>query len=44
MAACCCKIVDYDLGYRFQWPDLLRVLAIREGNPPELLRIPGDLC
>jgi len=37
----CCKIVDYGLGNRFQWPDLLRVLTTREGSPPKLLRIPG---
>lgn len=34
-------IVDYGLGYGFQWPGLLRGLAAREGGPPELVRITG---
>jgi hypothetical protein len=31
-------IVDYGLGYGFQWPGLLRGLAAMEGGPPELVR------
>ncbi|OQU84113.1 scarecrow-like protein 9 [Sorghum bicolor] len=34
-------IVDYGLGYGFQWPGLLRSLAVMEGGPPELVRITG---
>ncbi|CAD6252643.1 unnamed protein product [Miscanthus lutarioriparius] len=34
-------IVDYGLGYGFQWPGLLRGLAARDGGPPELVRITG---
>uniref|UniRef100_A0ACD6AM32 Uncharacterized protein n=1 Tax=Avena sativa TaxID=4498 RepID=A0ACD6AM32_AVESA len=33
-------IVDYGLNQGFQWPGLLRVLAAREGGPPEV-RITG---
>ncbi|KAL6653853.1 hypothetical protein ACP70R_008777 [Stipagrostis hirtigluma subsp. patula] len=33
-------IVDYGLGYGFQWPGLLRGLAARDGGPPEV-RITG---
>ncbi|KAJ1277367.1 hypothetical protein BS78_05G289500 [Paspalum vaginatum] len=33
-------IVDYGLGYGFQWPGLLRGLAAREGGPPEV-RVTG---
>ena len=39
------RIVDYGLGYGFQWPGLLRVLAAREGSPPELRHGPAaDYC
>jgi hypothetical protein len=34
-------IVDYGLGYGIQWSGLLRVLAAREGSPPELVMITG---
>jgi hypothetical protein len=34
-------MVDYGLGYGFQWSGLLRVLAKREGSPPELVMITG---
>ncbi|CAD6252575.1 unnamed protein product [Miscanthus lutarioriparius] len=34
-------IIDYGLGYGFQWPGLLRGLAAMEGRPPELVRITG---
>nr|CAB3490635.1 unnamed protein product [Digitaria exilis] len=33
-------IVDYGLGYGFQWPGLLRGLAARDGGPPAV-RITG---
>ncbi|WVZ48763.1 hypothetical protein U9M48_000177 [Paspalum notatum var. saurae] len=33
-------IVDYGLGYGFQWPGLLRGLAARDGGPPDV-RITG---
>ncbi|CAO2150328.1 unnamed protein product [Urochloa humidicola] len=33
-------IVDYGIGYGFQWPGLLRGLAARHGGPPEV-RITG---
>ncbi|KAL6646419.1 hypothetical protein ACP70R_018027 [Stipagrostis hirtigluma subsp. patula] len=29
-------VVQYGLGHGFQWPDLLRRLACREGGPPEV--------
>ncbi|KAL6907997.1 hypothetical protein ACP4OV_002167 [Aristida adscensionis] len=29
-------VVQYGLGYWFQWPELLRRLARREGGPPEV--------
>ena len=32
-------MVDYGLSYGFQWSGLLRVLAAREGCPPELVMI-----
>jgi hypothetical protein len=34
-------MVDYGLGYGFQWSGLLRVLAAREGSPPKLVMITG---
>ncbi|OEL17522.1 hypothetical protein BAE44_0021459 [Dichanthelium oligosanthes] len=32
----CLNIVDYGLGYGFQWLGLLRGLAARQGGPPEV--------
>ncbi|KAL6907974.1 hypothetical protein ACP4OV_002144 [Aristida adscensionis] len=33
-------IIDYGIGFGFQWPSLLRWLAARDGGPPEV-RITG---
>jgi hypothetical protein len=34
-------MVDYSLGYGFQWSGLPRVLDASEGSPPELVMITG---
>ncbi|KAL5203609.1 hypothetical protein ABZP36_008480 [Zizania latifolia] len=36
-------IVDYGLHYGFQWPGLLKLLATREGGPPEVTMTGIDL-